>query len=64
MLQLAGRSTSSLPTDFIGEGSSASAFKAIPEKYRSGSMDRQIDVAAGTTQHPSELTAANEPRTK
>jgi hypothetical protein len=43
-----GKATPGKYTYFISEGPSASAFKAIPEKYRSGSMDRQIDVDAGT----------------
>jgi hypothetical protein len=34
-------------TYFISEGRNLAAFKTIPEKYRSGSLERQIDVAEG-----------------
>jgi hypothetical protein len=42
-----GKATPGKYTYFISEGASAAAFKTIPAKYRAGSMDRQIDVAAG-----------------
>jgi hypothetical protein len=37
-------------TYFFAEGSKAppAAFRAIPEKYRAGAMDRQIEIKAGT----------------
>ena len=30
-------------------GSSPAAYQAIPEKYRAGALDRQVEVKAGTT---------------
>lgn len=38
-------------TYFIAEGTNAAAFQKIPNKYRAGAMDRQIEIAAGTTLH-------------
>ena len=35
-------------TYFIAEGKNPAAFTAIPEKYYSGSLDREIEVKAGT----------------
>lgn len=36
-------------TYFLSEGKVAQAFASIPEKFRAGAMDRQIDIAAGTS---------------
>lgn len=36
-------------TYYITEGAKAAAYKSIPEGYRAGSMDRQIEIKAGTT---------------
>jgi hypothetical protein len=36
-------------TYFVSEGKPADAFKLIPEKYHAGAMDRQIEIAQGTT---------------
>jgi len=33
-------------TYYLSEGTSAADFKAIPEKYREGSMDRQVEITA------------------
>ena len=44
-----GKATPGKYTYYISEGTSAAAFKAIPEKYRLGAMDRQIDVSSGST---------------
>jgi hypothetical protein len=35
-------------TYYISETRNARAFEAIPEKYRSGAMDRKVEVASGT----------------
>ncbi len=43
-----GKATPGKYTYFISEGTNASAFKAIPEKYRQGAMDRQINVGSGS----------------
>jgi hypothetical protein len=42
-----GKVTPGRYTYYISEGRNAAAFKAIPGKYRSGALDRQIDVAEG-----------------
>ncbi len=36
-------------TYYMTPGKKEAAFKAIPEKYLAGSMDRQHEIAAGTT---------------
>ena len=36
-------------TYFLSAGKDAAAFKKVPEEYHSGSMDREVEVAAGTT---------------
>jgi hypothetical protein len=43
-----GKATPGRYTWYLSEGSNASAFRAIPGKYRQGAMDRQIDVGAGS----------------
>lgn len=43
-----GKVTPGRYTYFISEGTKAAAFKSVPSKYQLGSMDRQVDVAAGT----------------
>ncbi len=35
-------------TFFITPGKSANSFKAIPEEYRAGSLDREYEVSEGT----------------
>lgn len=44
-----GKVTPGRYTYYITEGSKPAAYTGIPEKYRAGSMDRQIDVTAGST---------------
>ena len=36
-------------TYFLSEGKNPAAFEAIPGKYKAGSMDRQVEIASGTT---------------
>ena len=43
-----GTATPGRYTYFFTEGSNPTAFVLIPEKYHSGSMDRQIDIDSGT----------------
>jgi len=35
-------------TYFISEGAKPASYQAIPEKFRSGAMDRQIDIGDGS----------------
>jgi hypothetical protein len=44
-----GKVTPGRYTYYISQGPKAASFQAIPAKYRSGSLDRQIDVGEGTT---------------
>jgi hypothetical protein len=39
-----GKATPGKYTYFLSQGSNANAFKAIPEKYREGSLERQIVI--------------------
>jgi len=36
-------------TYYFTEGKNATAFATVPEKYRAGSLDRQIEVKAGAS---------------
>jgi len=36
-------------TYYLSQASNPAAFEAIPEKFRAGSMDRQIEIKAGGT---------------
>lgn len=36
-------------TYFLSAGKDPAVFKKVPEEYHSGSMDREVDVAAGAT---------------
>jgi hypothetical protein len=41
-----GKGTPGKFTYYFTEGKNASAFRAIPAKYKSGSMERQIDIGS------------------
>lgn len=44
-----GKVTPGRYTYYISQGPNAASFQAIPEKYHTGSLDRQIDVSEGNT---------------
>lgn len=44
-----GKVTPGRYTYYISQGAKAASFRAIPEKYHAGALDRQLDVAEGTT---------------
>jgi hypothetical protein len=44
-----GKATPGRYTYYLSEGPKPAAYKAVPVKFRRGSLDRQIDIAAGTT---------------